>query len=349
MRKKRIAFCDAQESYILRLEEYIRQIPHLPFVPDVYTDYKKFLECKNELGYDGAVIAECFMKEADSPGILILSEEPGPEEWRLYRYRSADECIKVIRSRFCNGEGEVFSGEPSGKGQPFIGFYSPVKRCLQTTMALGLGQILARRHRVLYLNFEGFSGFGTGFLETDRRAGSAGTGGAAGGGRETADNGLEHIMSGRETLADLVYFYKNMPEDFHAHLDRMKEHYKGVGYVMPVFSYQDILQVSAADWLGMLEEIGAGGRFDYIVLDLNEAVAGIWDILRQCKKVYTCLPEEEAAAAKYRHYEYLLKELEAEDILAKTAIIKITQTAGSDPNADYERNEIIRRLGEEFR
>ena len=100
---------------------------------------------------------------------------------------------------------------------------------------------------------------------------------------------------------------------------------------------------------GIVIPDGAGGRFDYIVLDLNEAVAGIWDILRQCKKVYTCLPEEEAAASKYRHYEYLLKELEAEDILAKTAIIKITQTAGSDPNADYERNEIIRRLGEEFR
>lgn len=40
----------------------------------------------------------------------------------------------------------------------FIGIYSPVHRCLQSSFALTLGQLLSEKHPTLYLNFEHYIG-----------------------------------------------------------------------------------------------------------------------------------------------------------------------------------------------
>ncbi|MDQ9824849.1 hypothetical protein RFZ44_16190, partial [Acinetobacter sp. 163] len=45
------------------------------------------------------------------------------------------------------------------KTTEILGVYSPVGRCLKTSFALALGQILARERAVLYLNLEEYSGF----------------------------------------------------------------------------------------------------------------------------------------------------------------------------------------------
>ena len=45
------------------------------------------------------------------------------------------------------------------KTMEIIGVYSPLGRCLKTSFALALGQILAKDKAVLYLNLEEYSGF----------------------------------------------------------------------------------------------------------------------------------------------------------------------------------------------
>lgn len=48
----------------------------------------------------------------------------------------------------------------TGNRMKIIGNYSPIGRCMQTTFALSMGQILSKKHKTLYLNFESYSGFG---------------------------------------------------------------------------------------------------------------------------------------------------------------------------------------------
>ena len=45
------------------------------------------------------------------------------------------------------------------KTMVIIGVFSPLGRCLKTSFALALGQILAKERAVLYLNLESYSGF----------------------------------------------------------------------------------------------------------------------------------------------------------------------------------------------
>ena len=47
-----------------------------------------------------------------------------------------------------------------GKELKLIGIYSPIGRCLKTSFSFVLGQLLSKKHKVLYLNMESYSGFG---------------------------------------------------------------------------------------------------------------------------------------------------------------------------------------------
>ena len=46
-----------------------------------------------------------------------------------------------------------------GRKARILGIYSPIGRCLKTSLALTLGQQLARDGKVLYLGLDAFAGF----------------------------------------------------------------------------------------------------------------------------------------------------------------------------------------------
>mgnify|MGYP006877199938 CR=1 FL=1 len=48
---------------------------------------------------------------------------------------------------------------PSGVRALVVGIYSPVNRCFKSSLALTIGQVMAKKESVLYLNLEEYSGF----------------------------------------------------------------------------------------------------------------------------------------------------------------------------------------------
>lgn len=223
---------------------------------------------------------------------IILSEgRDGPpgEQW-IDKYQSVEAVVRKVLE-LASDAGLLPPAARAGgrEGMKLIGVYSPVGRCLQTTFSFTLGQLLARKHRVLYLNFECFSGFGK-MLRKEFQA----------------------------DLSDLIYFLHNRDGRFPYRLESMTQKLNGLDYIPPAFSCLDLQRVEKEEWLALLDELGQSGLYEYVILDLSEVINGLFDILKLCSRVYTIVRDDGFAAAKQEQYEALLTCLDHEDILENT-------------------------------
>ena len=102
----------------------------------------------------------------------------------------------------------------------------------------------------------------------------------------------------RTDLSDLIYFLHNGDGRFPYRLEGMVQKVNGLDFIPPVFSCMDLQRVEKEEWLQLFEELELTGRYEYILLDLSEAIQGLFDILKLCTRVYTITRDDGFAAAK---------------------------------------------------
>ena len=75
----------------------------------------------------------------------------------VYKRQSTDSIMREVMACYC-----AKPVEPAltviGNAGSIIGIYSPVNRCLKTSFALTMGQLMARDRKTLYVNLEDCSG-----------------------------------------------------------------------------------------------------------------------------------------------------------------------------------------------
>lgn len=293
LKRNVLAICDSEQEYAYRLADALSRREDFPFALLTFTGTEKLYESVKERPVQVLLIAQRDFREEMKgwgPRIILLWE--GYDSGRtdlpgISKYTSVIRIMKKITE----------TAEEAGSLPPlprtdhpvrFLGFYTPVGRCLQTTLAFVTGQLLARNHRVLYLNFEPVSG-------------------------------LEHMLArSLETdLSDLLYY---LQEDLGAILQRlyrMAETVNGMDVVPPAFSGADILKMGGTEWERLLAVLRES-RYEYVILDLSDSVQGLYEVLRSCARIYTVVREDSFAAAKLAQYEEVLKRAEYEDVLQKT-------------------------------
>lgn len=233
--------------------------------------------------------------ESDNIGTKIyLTEERESEDRNaIYKYMSCENIFKEVMAIQAAGQ-VADSLSMNSDNKLLIGVYTPIKRCLQTTFSLTAGQILAKKRKTLYLNFECYSGF--------------------------------EALCDREfktDLMDLVYFSECDYENFSCRVGSIKESIGDLDYISPVKAYVKFSEVGKKQWERLIDNLLCRTDYEVIILDLSEQVNGLLDILRKCDRVYTITDEERVASAKVMQYENLLKESAYEDVLNKTYNIKL--------------------------
>lgn len=303
MKKKIFAICDPEAEYTRRFCEYIGRKKEYPFEAAGFTSAEKLKAfCQEE---DVAVLLisesayDLSLKELVSGEVLLLREEeaaPAGGE-SVYKYQSCEAVLGEVMC-YCAEQGVDTGSRALRKGQcgnmQLIGLYTPVHRCMQTTFAITLGEILAREHRVLYLNFESFSG-------------------------------LERQLN-REfmtDMSDLIYYVSNAREALVYKLQGMTHRLQNLDYIPPVFSCLDLARISQEQWFLMFEEIERLTDYEYLILDLSENVQGLFEILRMCSRIFTLFRDDRAALAKLYQYERLLERADYTDILKKSRRCKL--------------------------
>lgn len=290
-----MVLCDAEEEYAQLMTEFLNKHKNLPWKLHTYTSVNDLLRGeKGEINM--LVVAEstyCEKLEALAPKRLVVLGESGVVRWEklpcVDKYQEAEEVLKCLIEIYMEIADVQLPGLQKGCRTTFIGNYSPVRRCMQTSFALTMSQMLAQEHSTLYLSFEHYAGMSE--LVPDMRS---------------------------YDMADLLYFMNADKDKFRFRMQTMLKHVGNLAYIPPMKSGQNLLSIPGKEWLGFLQRIAELGEYEYVVLDLSESMQGLFEILRLCRMVYTLVREDRMAKSKMLQYEQVLALYEYEDVLEKT-------------------------------
>lgn len=296
MSKKRLLIYDRDEKYAGSLMKYLNGVRDFPYTILAYSKEETLLEAMEEESEDLFLISEtAYEKVRDKvkDREVIILNESGELSWKeklnIMKYQSAENIVQEILRYYAETSDAVPEKFGKHKDIQLIGFFSPVRRCFQTTMGLSIGQILSEDKKTLYLNFESISGF----------------------------PGLYRYSQGK-TIEDLLYFLEAVPEKFEIYFKSCVRKMENLDFIPPMNTMNSLLLVTGEQWLKLIRKITETGEYERIVLDLSEGMQGLFEILRLCTHIYTFTGEDRYAKAKLEQYEQILEESQYEDILEKT-------------------------------
>lgn len=319
MKQKIFAICDLEETYAFRMAEYILEKGNMPYIVHLFTsaeELRAFLQ-NNEIFI--LMISENVMDGFQNPGlewkiphVFVLEERSGEkkeEQWEdctyIYKFQSPDKIIHSILEKLSGLEDWTKTGYHRESNMKIIGVYSPVRRCLQTSFALAMGQLIAKEHKVLYLNFECYSGFSKMFH------------------KEFPSD-----------MMDVVYYFQCAKEKLSVRLPSMVQSVNGLDFIPPGQSFLDMQSISGEKWLELLETLETISDYEYLILDLTDGMNGLFALLSRCFKIYTITKDDSFAMAKMHQYEQILQLNNMSEIADKTVKCRFPffEKIQSDPN-----------------
>lgn len=291
-----MAICDAEEQYIRQITQFLQNKSIFNYTLHGFTDICSYNMFEKDKKIDILLMAESMYRSStgnfDATQILILNESgqmAGEGIININKYQSSENIFREILNSGMELTEHYSNKLGLGNHMKIIGNYSPIRRCLQTTYALCMGQLLSKKHKTLYLNFESFSGF---------------------------SNLLQREFSA--DITDVLYYFDCEKQKLPYRLEGIVQNINGLDFIPPVMSYSEMEAVTAKQWLLLFEEIDLVTDYEYLILDLSEQMQGLFDILRECIRVYTITKEDGIASAKIRQYEELLEKMEYKDVVEKT-------------------------------
>lgn len=306
MKKSIFAVCDLEEAYVWNLTEYMNERKSTPFEVQAFTNVESLAEFAGKHSIELLLISTSAMNETirdlNVERIIILSEGEMPDylqhEPRVYKYQSSDSLIAEVMNYYAESGPLLHPAllEESDFRLKILGIYSPINRVGKTTFALTLGEILAESRKVLYLNLEDYNGFETILGETYR-----------------------------SDISDLIYFSRQKEGNLLFKLNSVIRSLDRLDYIPPAFLPCDLREVHYEEWIRFIREIGCCGEYDVLILDIGNHIEEVFQILRQCQKIYMPVLEDDFSRAKLFQFEKNLNALDYQEIWGKIHRLHLPQ------------------------
>ena len=308
--------------------EYLKEKRSTPFEVQAFTNVESLKDFTKNHEIEILLISTRAMcneiRDLPVNRTIILSEGEKIQDLEeypfVYKYQSSDQLISEVMEHYVVGRPQTHIFTRNIHPTKLLAVYSPVGRTRKTTFALTLGEIMAENKKVLYMNFEEFSGF----------------------------EWLFHT-SYRADLSDLIYFARQKEGGLIYKLNSMIHKFHELHYIPPVVSPADIRDVSGAEWMELLQEIVTCCEYDAIILDLSEQVDDLFQILSICDKIYMPVHEDMISQAKLAQYEKLLLMLDRRDILEKTSRLHLPVQVMQRENENLTQQLIWGAMGDYVR
>lgn len=324
MKKSVFAVCDLDASYACSLMDYLNGKKTTPFEVQAFTNVESLQAYAQKNAIEILLISTRAMcdeiRNLPISRVIILSDgEPlqDLEEYPfVYKYQSSDQLLSEVLEYYAEAHPQPCAFGNAADRARIYGIYSPVGRSRKTSFALTLGEVLSENHQVLYLNFEEFSGFEELFAKTYRT-----------------------------DISDLIYFSRQKEGGFIYKLNSVVQTFHELQYIPPALSPADIRDVSGTEWISFLHEICTYGEYDILLLDLSEQVDELFQILRNCDRIYMPVLEDAVSQGKLAQYEKLVRMLDMEDILEKTRRLRLPVQPLLQENGDIVRQLLRGEMG----
>lgn len=294
--KKILALCDGEQDYLYHMADYLERKDTFPFIVHSFTDVAQLKSFMDNNEVELLLIAENVygeeVEELFPRHMMILNEsgnEVGKKAENINKYQASECILKAVMNSYMGNNDGVPRRLATGNRMKIIGNYTPVGRSFQTIFALSMGQLLAKEHKTLYLNFESYSGFR--YLLN----------------REFATD-----------ITDVLYYFNCEKEKLAYKLEGLVQSINGLDYIPPVMSYRELGGITGEQWIQLFREIEKISEYEYLILDLSEQMQGLFDVLRECYCIFTMVKEDGMAEAKMQQYEALIQAMNYEDIVFKT-------------------------------
>lgn len=295
MEHKFLVLCDPEEDYAQHMADFLRRKKDMDWEVRIFTVREELQKFCAEEAIEILLMAETaygeYIKDLPVKLPVLLNESGILKEKRLVnidKYQPAEAVWQELLALYMEKSGEQYPKVGVWKKGKLIGLYSPVRRCLQSTFALTMGQLLAEKYATLFVSFE--------FIVT-----------------------LEEWQDReRQDLSVLLYYQQNRPDNFGAQLQTLVKKVGKLDYVASMLNGENLLYITPEQWKSLIQALLSAGNYEYIILDLSESIQGLFEILNLCNKIYTIVREDSKALQKVNRYEQLLSLLEYEDVKEKT-------------------------------
>lgn len=315
MKKNIFAVCDLEVDYARNFMEYLNRKKNIPFEIQAFTTAEGLIAYGKDSHIELLLISGKAMcreiRELDIGKIVILSEgvhAPELDEYpSVYKYQSSAQVVREVMACYGEERAMVPAEFPVlKKTTEILGIYSPLGRCLKTSFALTLAQLLAKEKAVLYLNLEEYSGF-------------------------------EGLM-GKEfphDLSDLLYYVRQRSQNLIHRMNGIVQTVNNVDFIPPVKMPADIRSTTWEDWEYLLNEIVLHSNYEVVVLDVGNGTEELFQLLDKCRRIYMPVLNDELSAYKLQQFENLLCAWDFSQILSKTEKLHLPFHGGKAPSENY--------------
>ena len=331
-----VYLCDSDRLYAGRLHGYLRERIRLPLRIMEYTDVSYLPRTEGHRENALLVIAEQMADPAVCNGfraVLVLTEEEtgggggfqaagkteGADHHQnettivcMSRYQRASVIAGQLLELLACLDGSLAAKQKGGKQHRHVtAYYSPLGRCMQTSMALASGQILSMAGRALYVGFDTFPV-------------SALTGESLNG-----------------DITDLLYYADVAREKLPVYLERIKRRIGNLEFIPPAPSVYRTQGADGKEMIALLQAVCEDDRPDVLLLDLTEHAPGLTDLLSFADEVITITGHDRADAEKIDAYKRWLAGNGMEDILQKTRFCRLPRQCRLPPSPDRLMNSSL--------
>ena len=331
-----VYLCDGDRLYAGRLHGYLRERIRLPLRIMEYTDVSYLPRTEGRRENALLVIAEQLADPALCNGfraVLVLTEEepdgrgcqqgtgkgedadPHRNETTIVcmsRYQRASVIAEQLLELLTCLDGSLAAKRDDRRKHGHVAaYYSPLGRCMQTSMALASGQILSMAGRALYVGFDTFPV-------------SALTG---------------ESLSG--DITDLLYYADVARDKLPVYLERIKRRIGNLEFIPPAPSVYRTQGADGKEMIALLQAVCEDDRPDVLLLDLTEHAPGLTELLSFADEVITITGHDRTDAEKIDSYKRWLAGNGMEDILQKTRFCKLPRQCRLPPSPDRLMNSVL--------